>query len=355
MKFKKTLTLSLIIVMLLSMTVNLNVSAAKYTDIGGHWAEDIIEKLSDKGIIDGNPDGTFKPDDTIQVCEFLKLITVCVNSSLKPATTGKWYQTYLDFAMDAGLVKTEDKLEMERPITRSEMARLIARAMDYNGEEYPEDIEKYSWQLYDFYQQPYYMQDYISKAYIKGIIAGYPDKTFKGDANATRAEASTMILRFIEPSMRIAVEDREPTKYEVKPLTDVEYLKFVEDREHVSVISAELDSEQNKFRFTNTWSYYEKYRHENYEVKDDINKKANTHIYALIKTMANPNYYLDASYCPYDPGVNDVSKVRISLGKNASHALYNGYITYIISESGFYKCDFTVSAPDKCPGVAQVA
>lgn len=51
------------------------------TDIKGHWAEKHINKLVDYGVVNGYPDGTFKPDNTITRAEAAAMIsnalTVC--------------------------------------------------------------------------------------------------------------------------------------------------------------------------------------------------------------------------------------------------------------------------------------
>ena len=38
---------------------------AKLSDIQGHWAEQQIEQAVTEGWVDGYPDGSFHPDDTI--------------------------------------------------------------------------------------------------------------------------------------------------------------------------------------------------------------------------------------------------------------------------------------------------
>jgi hypothetical protein len=44
----------------------------------------------------------------------------------------------------------------------------------------------------------YYVSKYLKVLVDKGIVKGYPDNTFKGDNNLTRAEATVLILRALE-------------------------------------------------------------------------------------------------------------------------------------------------------------
>ena len=73
MKFKKSIALIISAVMVLSSLTSL-VTAATPPDIIGHWAQYYIQPLVDSGIINGYPDGTFKPDNPITRAEFCKIV-----------------------------------------------------------------------------------------------------------------------------------------------------------------------------------------------------------------------------------------------------------------------------------------
>jgi hypothetical protein len=57
-------------------------------------------------------------------------------------------------------------------------------------------------------------------AYGMGILAGYPDKTFKPSGVLTRAESAAVISRIIDPSLRIEIdfEDEKPTPGTREPM-----------------------------------------------------------------------------------------------------------------------------------------
>jgi hypothetical protein len=65
-----------------------------FPDIAGHWAEQTIIRLVEKGVIKGYPDGTIRPDDIITRGEFaallarnLELDTTEARRSRPPLTT----------------------------------------------------------------------------------------------------------------------------------------------------------------------------------------------------------------------------------------------------------------------------
>ncbi|MDF2835293.1 MAG: hypothetical protein K0Q63_933, partial [Paenibacillus sp.] len=49
-------------------------SAAVFTDIGSHWARTTIQTMVASGILDGYPDGTFRPEEPVQVDQFVKML-----------------------------------------------------------------------------------------------------------------------------------------------------------------------------------------------------------------------------------------------------------------------------------------
>ncbi|MFH0886755.1 MAG: S-layer homology domain-containing protein, partial [bacterium] len=79
----------------------------------GYWAKDNIERIAGLGIIDGYPDGTFRPQGTVSRAE---LVTVLVrakggqasgysNSSFKDVPPGNWAASYIDQGVSAGWIK----------------------------------------------------------------------------------------------------------------------------------------------------------------------------------------------------------------------------------------------------------
>ncbi|MGI5892888.1 MAG: S-layer homology domain-containing protein, partial [Bacillota bacterium] len=114
--------------------------AAGFSDIEDHARKNDILKLVSLGIIDGYPDGTFKPENTVTRAEFAKLII---------STMGL-----------------------------GEAAKLMA------GVPTPfSDVPATHWAT-----------GFINLAHSKDIVNGYPDGTFKPEAQVTYAEALKMIL-----------------------------------------------------------------------------------------------------------------------------------------------------------------
>ncbi len=48
--------------------------AASFKDIEGHWAQEQIETWLQKGLVSGDPDGTFRPDRPVTRAEFVTFV-----------------------------------------------------------------------------------------------------------------------------------------------------------------------------------------------------------------------------------------------------------------------------------------
>jgi hypothetical protein len=179
-----------------------------------HWAKPYIESLSNIGVFNGYSDGVFKPDDNIRVDEFIKVVVLGMGYKIE---NGKdyWAGPYLEQAERIGLTQEGEFPKLivnyySKPITRGQMARIIARAVAIN-ETISTDYAKYSLNLIDYIDIKADYQDYVLKAFSSGIITGRPDGTFGAKDSATRAEAATMISRLINKDQRIL--PKEITKY----------------------------------------------------------------------------------------------------------------------------------------------
>ena len=100
------MTLCMIIPTLALGAAATDTTTAQFTDIAGHWAEDTITRWADIGIVNGYPDGTFKPDNDITRAELAKIVTLAFGLTEKTVTElngidpDEWYYNYVLTAAD---------------------------------------------------------------------------------------------------------------------------------------------------------------------------------------------------------------------------------------------------------------
>lgn len=139
MKLRRRLALLFLVTSLLVSLFSIEaVAAPRLTDIKGHWAEEAILALVDKGVINGYPDRTFKPGQEVTRAEFAKMLALAFGVQPK-----------------AQISFTDVKAE-------------------------------------------HWAADYISALAEKEVIEGYPDGTFRPHNKITRTEAITMVARVLD-------------------------------------------------------------------------------------------------------------------------------------------------------------
>ncbi len=180
----------------------------KFSDVpDSQWYAVYINELSGhkNQIIGGYPGGTFGPADDVLAAQ---LITMVLRA--KGYTNLKYYQGYVDKALELGLVKKGEFDSYTRVITRAEIARVIARAV--KGEKFPENLTDYKALIKDFGSIPENFSEDILKVYYLGIVEGGPGG-YNAGGSTSRAAASKMILAMLEPKYRATVTLRIDDDY----------------------------------------------------------------------------------------------------------------------------------------------
>lgn len=111
-----------------------------FTDIKGHWAESYVQTAANAGILNGYPDKTFRPEQTVTYYEMAKIL-VAAKGYTEDQLEGTWPDNYMNKAAElkitANLPETEDPAGSA---LRGETARMIYNAL-YKAQQ-PEEPEK---------------------------------------------------------------------------------------------------------------------------------------------------------------------------------------------------------------------
>ena len=141
-RVRRTLAVVLAVAMALTtFSIGVVSAANTYSDISGHWAESYINKWSNRSVINGYEDGTFRPDNYISRAEAAKVIvsakgvTALSGVTFTDVADGEWYALYVSRAVAAGYVTgdAEGTFRPDDPITREEACAIVARAYAVEG------------------------------------------------------------------------------------------------------------------------------------------------------------------------------------------------------------------------------
>lgn len=174
-----------------------------FKDISGHWAKENIEKAASQNIVDGYPDGTFRPQELVTRAEFTVML---IRALSMPQTAEKplefsdvsqipaWAVPAVGQAVSAGIVTgyEDHAFRAAKPVNRAEMAVMAMRTTDVSI-----DTGKAT-AFADGNQIAAWAHPFIAHAVELGILQGRGNNLFAPNANATRAEAVTLIVDILD-------------------------------------------------------------------------------------------------------------------------------------------------------------
>jgi hypothetical protein len=171
------------------------VATTSFSDLPAEgWATPSVETLLAEGLVAGFPDGTFRPDDPVTRAQFTKLLVLALGLGPGggPVPFGDvppdgWYAPYVAAAVQAGLVQglSSGSFGPDRPLTREQMAVLLARALQLNGGT--------NLAFRDAVGIDPWAQAAVQAAVAAGYLRGFPDGSFRPLEAATRAQAAQVL------------------------------------------------------------------------------------------------------------------------------------------------------------------
>lgn len=210
--FRRHLFFSITLILLLALFAP--VAQAMPTDIEGHWAEETIRSLVNLEILNGYPDGTFRPNQSITRAELAKILAVTYNFQPSTKATfsdldGHWAKDYIT-ALAANNIITgypDGTYKPERPVTRAEATAIMTRLLKVGLEE-----EEYTQELtpsFSDVEQDFWAFRQIELAERLGLFPGYFQPEFQPSRTACRADTAWMInkLRKLKTVRGKALDD----------------------------------------------------------------------------------------------------------------------------------------------------
>lgn len=175
-------------------------STIPFTDITDHWAKDYIIAAHSRGFVNGYGDSTYLPDSNITRAEFTALIcrafgivSAKYDDSFADVADTDWFAGYVSAALSEGIVFKDINFRPNDTITREEMCKIISSAMQISG--YAVDNASSDLDFIDASDISDWAAEYVRFAVHHGIMTGHSDGNFAPKANATRAEAATVLSR----------------------------------------------------------------------------------------------------------------------------------------------------------------
>jgi uncharacterized protein YkwD len=119
--------------------------ASCFSDVGDEWFAKYVCFAKERGIVKGNPDGTFRPASEINTAEAYKIVLgTLIDEPVYHLVNGnEWYEKYLMYA-DTHSLSFSSQLNPSHLVTRGEMAEMIHLVLQNN------EIGEYEQAVLDF-------------------------------------------------------------------------------------------------------------------------------------------------------------------------------------------------------------
>lgn len=102
-----------------------------FTDVdAAHWACPYIERAKEMGIIEGNGDGTFSPENPVTFAEAAKMIMTMIGYRPYAESVGGFPTGYIVAAQRYGLLEDADALTFQESINRKNTGIILYHAVN---------------------------------------------------------------------------------------------------------------------------------------------------------------------------------------------------------------------------------
>lgn len=170
------------------------------------WYYENISILVEDGILNGYPDKTFKPQNTITRAEFIKAIMCVIGYDNVKSLGLHWADGYIKKGTNLGILCRKVTTNLDQPITRYDMSRIVSNLLTYQQGNPSVDLNLYENSLGDIAAISKNLDPSLKKSvlnsYASGILTGYDDGTFSGNRTLNRGEAATVLLRIKDAKYR---------------------------------------------------------------------------------------------------------------------------------------------------------
>lgn len=199
---------------------NKNATITGFSDVATtDWAYPYIMACVQKGAIIGtgevvNGIGTFNPDGKVSLGQFLAVLTRLIAADkIDTSLSGHWAMPNYSAAIDIGLIYayeySSSKADLEKQLTREEMAVLLSRAAEINGEplEILPGIEN---NINDLDMVSHDKVTAVKQAYSSGLLFGVNNDNFDPKGTMTREQMATVVCRLMNYAPRGEVTVKDP-------------------------------------------------------------------------------------------------------------------------------------------------
>ncbi|MEW6494371.1 MAG: S-layer homology domain-containing protein [Cyanobacteriota bacterium] len=184
------------------LVISVPANAATFSDVNNHWARPFIEALAEAKIVNGFPDGTFKPNQAVTRAEFATLVQAAFRSQdiresrkFNDVPNKYWASPAIEKAYSSGFMSgyPNNMFRPQEKIPRVQALVSLANGLNLkNNSDTQTVLNVYR----DSNEIPQYAVDPVAAATAKNLVVNYPNVNFLNPNKvATRADVAAFIYQ----------------------------------------------------------------------------------------------------------------------------------------------------------------
>lgn len=178
-----------------------------FSDVEAHWAVTCISELAARGLVNGYPDKSFKPDNTINRAEFAALMfrifpdaaTVRSPLTFADVTADYWAYPVIQWAYNHGFFSgyPDNTFKPSLPLSRAQALAVLVSGLKLGSADLAPDILTQYFD--DAADIPSYFKAAVSAATAHQLVVNYPHvRQLQPNGNATRADVCAFLCQVLK-------------------------------------------------------------------------------------------------------------------------------------------------------------
>lgn len=189
------------------------VAQAVFSDVQGNWAQSCISELTNRGIISGYPDGSFRPNNPVTRAEFASMVGKAFPNAARVRAAARfvdvpasfWAYNAISFASQTGFLSgyPGGVFNPAQNIPRAQVLVSLASGLNYSP------TQPVNATLATYYEDasaiPSYAETGIAAATEKRLVVNYPNVQYLNPNQlASRAEVSAFLCQSLTQTGQIS-------------------------------------------------------------------------------------------------------------------------------------------------------
>lgn len=180
-------------------------SSRQFSDITGHWAEQVLARMAGRGLIVGYPDGTFRPDRPVTREELAVMVARCFGwtdpAGLRLLFSDRlqisgWAYSSVAALWQRDIMKGYNggTFGPGGQVSRSELAVTMASLLNALGIKADQAVPAFT----DLSSIPAWARSAVEQVSTGGVLVGQPGNIFAPKELNTRAQAAVVLYRLLQ-------------------------------------------------------------------------------------------------------------------------------------------------------------